>query len=560
MTEGFKEECEERSQSDYFKKDSRERTKRSGNKGKRTVYRIGRVQTPTLAVVVEREESIRGFVKEPYYTVHILTEELDAVSDKYKTREEATALADLCMGQHCFVERITEEAKSKAAPKLYDLTSLQRDANRKFGFTALQTSEYTQGLYEKKLCTYPRTDSRYLTDDMGETARAVIEAVSGKFFPAGYGFEPKISAVLDNRRVSDHHAIIPTMEIKNLELGDLPDGEAKILLLIANCLICAVSDPYRFKRVYIKLGCNGNSFEAAGTKVIDPGYRRYEDMLKESLYASGSEDTADDMGDRKETDPGVLDHLYEGMEIAPYEIAVKTGFTMPPKPFTEDTLLKYMENAGAKEFGDDVERKGLGTPATRAEIIEKLCRSGYLKREKKNLRATALGEKLIHLVPEIVKSVDLSVEWENNLTRINRGEMDPDAFLAEIEAMVSELVEDYRELAEEVKARRKIIPVTAEYIGDCPNCGGGIVKGKYGPYCKNKCGMRLDYAYGKRLTETQIIALLKGDSINVTLKSRKGKDFDAILTPKGVKPYTYEKDGNELIACQYDFDMEFAKK
>ena len=533
---------------------------RNGSKEKHTVYHIGRVQTPTLAIVVERGESIRGFVKEPYYTVHVLSEGLDAVSDKYKTREEAIALADHCMGGRCFVEHITEEAKTKGAPKLYDLTSLQRDANRLFGFTALQTSEYTQSLYEKKLCTYPRTDSRYLTDDMEETAVEIIEAVGIKFFPLGYGFRPKISALLNSGKVSDHHAIIPTMEITGLNMADLSDGEQKILLLIANRLICAVADPYRYKRVYVKLNCNHNSFEAAGTKVIDPGYSKYEDMLKESLHMSGGEGTPDNTEDRRESDPDMLDRLREGMEITPYELSVKTGFTTPPKPYTEDTLLKYMENAGAKEFEEEVERKGLGTPATRAEIIDKLCRSGYLRREKKNLRATALGEKLIHLVPEAVKSVDLSVEWENNLTRINKGEMDPDAFISEIEAMVRELVEDYRFLAEEMKARRKIIPFTAEYFGECPHCSGEVTKGKFGVYCRNKCGMKFDIAYGKHLTDDQIRKLLKGESIRVSLRSKKGKDFDAILKPKGIKEFSYERDGKQFSGFQFDFDMAFPGK
>ncbi|MCR5791040.1 MAG: DNA topoisomerase III [Lachnospiraceae bacterium] len=529
----------------------------NGTPGKHTVYHIGRVQTPTLAIVVEREESIRGFVKEPYYTVHILSDGLDAVSDKYKSREEAVALADLCLGGRCLVEHIMEEAKTKGAPKLYDLTSLQRDANRLFGFTALQTSEYTQSLYEKKLCTYPRTDSRYLTEDMGETATEIIEAVSTKFFPVGYGFQPKINALLNSSKVSDHHAIIPTMEITGLNMADLPDGEQKILLLTANRLICAVSDPYRYKKVYVRLDCNHNSFEATGTKVIDPGYRKYEDMLKESLHMPEGEEVPDDTDDRRESDSDMLDRLREGMEITPYELAVKTGFTTPPKPYTEDTLLKYMENAGAKGFEEEVERKGLGTPATRAEIIDKLCRSGYLRREKKNLRATALGEKLIHLVPEVVKSVDLSVEWENNLTRINKGEMDPDAFISEIEAMVRELVEDYRYLAEEMKARRKIIPFTAEYFGECPHCGGEVTKGKFGVYCRNKCGMKLDIAYGKHLTDDQIRKLLKGESIRVSLRSRKGKDFDAILKPKGIKEFSYERDGKQFSGFQFDFDMAF---
>ena len=268
----------------------------------------------------------------------------------------------------------------------------------------------------------------------------------------------------------------------------------------------------------------------------------------------------DDMGDRRETSPDLLERLKEGMEIAPYELSVKTGFTAPPKPFTEDTLLKYMKNAGAREFEDEVERKGLGTPATRAEIIDKLCKYGYLKREKKNLRATALGERLIKLVPETVKSVELSVEWENNLTRINRGDMDPDAFLAGIEGMVREMVEDYRELAAEVKDKRKIIPFTAEYIGECPNCKGEVIKGRDGIYCKNKCGMKLDIAYGKHLTDEQIRKLLKGESIRVSLKSRKGKDFDAILTPAGIREFSYEKNGKQYRGFQFDFDMAFPEK
>ena len=529
------------------------------------VYRIGRVQTPTLAIVAERDENIRNFVKEPFYTVHILSNELDAVSRKYKTREEATELADKCLGGRCVVDSITEEEKSVAPPKLYDLTSLQRDANRLFGFTAKETLDYTQGLYEKKLCTYPRTDSKYLTDDMEATVERVIEAVRQSLFLIEGIYQPQIGRLLNSRKVSDHHAIIPTVEIASQDLNRLSEGERKVLAMLANRLICAAADKYLYRKVYILLNCNEYPFEASGTSIIDYGYKAYENMLKEMFglktepgktRAAGGSDINDEPDGRVETDIRRIDQLYEGMRIEPYELSVREGFTAPPKPFTEDTLLKVMENAGNKDFDEEVERKGLGTPATRAEIIDKLCRYGYLKREKKTLRTTEEGQRLIRLVPEMVKSVDLSVEWENKLALINRGELDPEIFMSEIKAMLLELVGSYKEEARQAEEERQSYSFTATHVGECPNCHGEIVKGKYGLYCKDKCGMKLDVAYGKHLTDEQVMALLKGESITVTLKSKKGKVFDAILTPKGIRQYEYKKDGKDYSGFAFDFDME----
>ena len=536
--------------------------------GKSMVYHIGRVQTPTLAIVAERDESIRNFVKEPFYTVHIMADGLDAVSRKFKTRDEATELADKCLGAVCTVDTITEEEKSVVAPHLYDLTSLQRDANRLFGFTAKQTSDYTQSLYEKKLCTYPRTDSKYLTDDMAETAERVIGAVGRSIFLIEEAFQPKIGALLNSKKVSDHHAIIPTVEIETQDLSGLSDGERKILAMVANRLLCAAAEKYRYKKVYILLNCNEYPFEAVGTKILEPGFKKYEGMLREmftgssesgkgSATAAGSADNGaeEDPAGRTETEESRLDELYEGMRIEPYELSLKEGFTAPPKPFTEDTLLKVMENAGNKDFDEEVERKGLGTPATRAEIIDKLCKYGYLKRDKKALRITDIGEKLIRIVPETVKSVDLSVEWENQLNQVNKGTRSAETFLTEIELMIEDLVKDYRQEAEKAGEYRKTVSFTAAYIGECPNCHGEIVRGKYGLYCKDKCGMKLDVAYGKHLTDEQIMALVRGESITVTLKSKKGKVFDAILTPKGIRRYEYEKDGKAYNGFTFDFDL-----
>ena len=369
--------------------------------------KVGRVLTPTLAMLVNRETEIENFKKEPYYTVHISSGTLDAVSEKIKDKTAAEELAGKCGGQQAVVVSVSKEEKNTAPPKLYDLTTLQRDANRLFGFTAKQTLEYTQSLYEKKLVTYPRTDSQYLSDDMGDTARDVLTVIMSVFDHISADISKvDIPRVLNSRKVSDHHAVIPTIEIGNAELETLSDGERKILSLTAMRLACAVSEKYSYTTVKAVISCNGEQFAASGKTVRDKGWKAVEDAFKTRFRASGEEKEEPEL-------PG----LSEGQVIDPVETKVVEGFTQPPKHYTEDSLLSSMERAGNAEMTDDVERKGLGTPATRADIIEKLVHDGFVTRDKKNMIPTEDGMKLITVLPDMVKSAKLTAEWENALSR-----------------------------------------------------------------------------------------------------------------------------------------------
>ena len=338
------------------------------------VLKVGRVQTPTLAMLVEREEKIRNFKKEPYYTAHILTGGMDAATEKIAEKAQAEGIAAACESKTATVVSVTKEKKTVQPPKLYDLTSLQRDANRLFGFTAKQTLEYTQSLYEKKLVTYPRTDSQYLSDDMEDTARAVIGAVyKAILFEELSGAEPDIKRVMDSKKVTDHHAIIPTMEIAKADLSAVPEGEMKILSLAANRLLCATGQKHEYETVRAEFDCNSAVFTVSGKSVIKNGWKDFEAALKRSYK------TTED----KEKEEKKLPELSKGMVFEGVQTNVTEHFTQPPKHFTEDSLLSAMERAGAEDMGDEVERKGLGTPATRADVIEKLVKDGFVKREKK---------------------------------------------------------------------------------------------------------------------------------------------------------------------------------
>ncbi len=515
------------------------------------LLKVGRVQTPTLAMLVEREEKIRNFKKEQYFTVHILMDGIDAATERIDDKAQAESIAAVCESGAAMVGSVKKEEKTVQPPKLYDLTTLQRDANRLFGFTAKQTLEYTQSLYEKKLATYPRTDSQFLSDDMEQTAREVIEAVfSSILFQEDVLFNPDIKRVMNSKKVTDHHAIIPTMEIARADLAALPEPERKVLSLIANRLLCATGEKHLYETIKAEFSCGGHVFTVSGKSVTHNGWKFFEDAFKRSYKITANKE--EENGDKK------LPELSEGQTFEGVQTKISEHFTTPPKHFTEDSLLSAMERAGSEDMGDDVERKGLGTPATRADIIEKLVKDGYVKREKKQMIPTEDGIKLITVLPDVVKSPKLTADWENSLTLVAKGEYSMQEFMDGIEDMVKELVHTYHSVSDEQKTM--FGSVAQEVFGKCPKCGSDVVKGKFGAYCKNKCGMNVSRAMGAALTDNQIKSMLEGKKTLVKgLKGKKGS-YDAYLIPEGVEEYSYTKDGKEIKGFQYKVRLEFPQR
>ena len=511
--------------------------------------KVGRVQTPTLAMLVDREAKIMNFKKEAYYVAHILGNGLEAVSEHISDKAEAEKIAGACTNGQAIVTAVVKEEKWIAPPKLYDLTTLQRDANRLFGFTAKQTLEYTQSLYEKKLVTYPRTDSQYLSDDMEGTARNVIEAIfNSLLFEQNIMFNPDVKKVLNSKKVTDHHAIIPTMEIIKQDLKAIPESEMKILSLCANRLLCATAKKHIYNSTKAELTCNGMVFKVSGKEIWENGWKDFDDFFKNSYKTSEDKKDSDDT--KK------LPELTEGMTITVEDTRVSEHFTQPPKHYTEDSLLSAMERAGSEDMDDDVERKGLGTPATRADIIEKLVKDGFVKREKKQMIPTEDGMKLSTVLPDVVKSPKLTADWENELTQVSKGEVSAGQFMSGIKAMVSDLVKTYHSVSDEQKNMFGA-GNTQEVFGVCPKCGGDVVKGKFGAYCKNKCGMNVSRALGVQLSDAQVKNLLAGKKILVKgLKGKKG-NYDAYLIPESIEDFSYTKDGKEIKGSQYKFKMEF---
>ena len=513
------------------------------------VLKVGRVQTSTLAMLVERECKIMNFKKEAYYVAHILGNGLDAVSEHIRDKAEAEKIAGACANGQALVTTVVKEEKWIAPPKLYDLTTLQRDANRLFGFTAKQTLEYTQSLYEKKLVTYPRTDSQYLSDDMEGTAGNVIEAIFNSLLSEqDILFNPDVKKVLNSKKVTDHHAIIPTIEIVKQDLKAIPESERKILSLCANRLLCATAEKHIYNSTKAELTCNGMVFKVSGKEIWKNGWKDFEELFKKTYKTTEDKIDSDDAKR--------LPELTEGMTVAVEDIRVSEHFTQPPKHYTEDSLLSAMERAGAEDMGDEVERKGLGTPATRADIIEKLVKDGFVKREKKQMIPTEDGMKLITVLPDVVKSPKLTADWENELTQVSQGKVSADQFMEGIKSMVRELVKTYHSVSDEQKNMFGIRN-TQEVFGMCPKCGGDVVKGKFGAYCKKKCGMNVSRALGVLLSDTQIKSLLAGKKTLVKgLKGKKG-NYDAYLIPEGIEDFSYTKDGKEIKGSQYKFKMEF---
>ena len=513
------------------------------------VLKVGRVQTPTLAMLVERESKIMNFKKEQYFMAHILCGGVDAATERINSKTDADNISGACQNGQALVTSVVKEEKAVAPPKLYDLTTLQRDANRLFGFTAKQTLEYTQSLYEKKLVTYPRTDSQFLSEDMEMTAENVIKAIFDTMtFVPQVMFNPDIKRLLNSKKVTDHHAIIPTVEIALADLKALPETERKILSLVANRLLCATGEKHLYETVKAELTCGGYVFQTSGKSVLKNGWKDFEEAFKKSFKAA----------EEKESEEKKLPELSEGMTFDGVQTKVSEHYTTPPKHYTEDSLLSAMERAGSEDMDDDVERKGLGTPATRADIIEKLVKDGFVKREKKQMIPTEDGMKLITVLPDVVKSPKLTADWENALTLVAKGEMEREEFMADIVEMVEELIYTYHEVSDEHK---KMFAQEQITLGKCPNCGGDVVKGKFGAYCKNKCGMNVSRIMGVALSDEQVTTLLAGKKILLKgLTSKAGKKYDAYIIPTGTEEYHYTKDGEEKSGVQFEFAMEFPKR
>ena len=434
---------------------------------------VGRVQTPTLAMLVERDGKITTFRKEKYFNVHIQKDGLKASLEKLKTEEEAKRIAEACDKKQASVSSLKKERKTVNSPKLYDLTTLQREANRYFSFTAQQTLDLVQSLYEKKLLTYPRTDSQFITDDMEGTVRQVISILCRKLpLFDGVAYTPDIDRISNNAKVTDHHAILPTVQVEKLDIAELPESEQKILRLVATRLICATGEKHIYDETTLTVSCEGSLFTAKGKTVVQDGWKGIELRFKATLKSK-----------EKEEPETVLPEVTEGDILQNVVSSVSEHFTSPPKAFTEDTLLSAMESAGNEAFDDETEKKGLGTPATRAGIIEKLVKGGFAERKGKSLIPTKDGLNLVCVLPEQITSPAMTAEWENTLMQIERGNADADAFLSGIAAMTSELVKAYPFLSDAEASR---FDTAREPVGKCPRCGSPVYVGKGNFYCSNR--------------------------------------------------------------------------
>ena len=459
---------------------------------------IGRVQTPTLAMIVQRDAEVNGFVKQKYFTADLNCGDFILSSARIDNEAVADTLVSACDGKSVTISSVSREVKTEKAPKLYDLTTLQREANKAFGYTAQQTLDYTQSLYEGKLVTYPRTDSQYLSDDMAQTAFDVIRLCDSRF-EFGISRTPDISKVINNAKVTGHHAIIPTSKIASTDTASLPAGERNILTLIATKLICATSPAHKYEAVRLTALCNGTEFTASVRTILDMGWKRY---IKQT--------------DKDKPDEKALPAVSEGQTFIVYA-SKSEHFTSPPKSYTEDTLLSAMERAGNDEYDEEVEKKGLGTPATRAATIEALVKNGYVERDGKKLRSTDKGRELITVVPDEVKSARLTAEWESRLQQIEHGSLPESVFMSGIQQFVVQMCEMYSLVDKSVS----LSDGSHSPVGKCPKCGSEVVKGKFGYYCKGKCGMNIAKVYGVQLSDTQIKELLEGKSTSYTTKGRK---------------------------------------
>ncbi|RGF78935.1 type IA DNA topoisomerase [Faecalibacterium sp. OF04-11AC] len=501
---------------------------------------VGRVMTPTLAMTVEREAAIAAFVPEKFYTVALeLTSGFVALSRRISEKADAEKLLAECRKEMVStIQKITRKEKAENPPPLYDLTTLQRDANRLLGFTAQQTLNYAQSLYEKKLITYPRTDSRFLTEDMAASLPGLMSAAAGAF-DVHEAVPVHAEQAINNSKVSDHHALLPTASVAQADFSALPAGELSILRLITVRLLCAVGEPHRYAETTLTTICAGKEFSAKGKVVLDEGWKGIERKM------------LDDLLDKKK-EPAALPDVQEQSECGIAGAELKEGQTSPPKHFTEDTLLHSMETASADSMPEDAERQGIGTPATRAAIIEKLVAKGFLERKgdkkTKVLLPTDKGKALITVMPEEVQSADMTADWETKLLRVERGEMEPKTFMTEINDMISSLVNT----TEAVKGASALMK--NKVIGICPNCGKSVVEREKGWFCENReCRFVLwkDNAFfkrlGKRMDAHVADKLLRDGRVRLKdCRSAKGKTYNATVL------LTTEADGRSKFSLEFE--------
>ena len=501
---------------------------------------VGRVMTPTLAMAVQREAAIAAFTPEKFYTVSLAFEgDGTASSKRFSQKEDAETLLANCRKEvSTVVQKVERKEKNEKPPQLYDLTTLQRDANRLLGFTAQQTLNYAQSLYEKKLITYPRTDSRFLTEDMAASLPGLVSAVAGAF-SVGEAVPVHAEQVINNSKVSDHHALLPTASMVQADFSALPAGELSVLRLIAARLLCAMGEPHRCAETVLTTICAGEEFTAKGKVVLDEGWKGIERKM------------LDDLLDKKK-EPAALPDVQEQSECGISGAELKEGQTSPPKHFTEDTLLHSMETASADSMPEDAERQGIGTPATRAATIEKLVQKGFLERKgdkkTKVLLPTDKGKALITVMPEEIQSADMTADWETKLLRVERGEMEPETFMTEINDMISSLVNT----TEAVKGASALMK--NKVIGICPNCGKSVVEREKGYFCENReCRFVLwkDNAFfkrlGKRMDAHVADKLLRDGRVRLKdCRSAKGKTYNATVL------LTTEADGRSKFSLEFE--------
>ena len=510
---------------------------------------IGRVMSPTLALIVQREAEIDSFKPVPFYTVALELSGFTALGERMKDKAAAEQLKNACQEAAATVKQVERKDKSEKPPALYDLTTLQRDANRLLGYTAQQTLDYLQNLYEKKLCTYPRTDSRYLTSDMAEGLPVLVNLVANAMtFRKGIAISCDAGAVINDKKVTDHHAVIPTRNIQNVDLSGLPVGERTVLELVALRLLCAVTQPYTYAETSVTVECAGAAFTAKGRTVKHPGWRALDAAYRANLKNAPEPD--------KEAESKELPELTEGQSLPLTDAAVKEGKTSPPKHFTEDTLLSAMETAGKEDMPEDAERKGLGTPATRAGILEKLVSAGFLERKKSKKTVQLMPShdavSLITVLPEQLQSPLLTAEWEYRLGEIERGELSPEDFMAGISAMLRDLVGTYQV----IKGTEYLFSPPREVVGRCPRCGGEVAEMQKGCFCQNEtCRFAIWKnnkwwaAKKKQPTKVVVTALLKDGRARLTgcYSEKTGKTYDATVVLE---------DDEQYVSFKLEFDRQ----
>ena len=492
---------------------------------------VGRVVSPTLSLIVQRVCDIDAFKPEPFYTVQLNCDNFTAFPERFKDRNEAEQILNSCKNHSVTVKSIERKEKSERPPLLFDLTTLQRTANRELGYTSQQTLDYLQSLYEKKLCTYHRTDSRYLTDDMVSLIPELTR-ISAKICHTDVPLSLN-TTICNSQKVTDHHAIVPTVSAISADISVLPTGEREILRLVSRQLLCAVSEPFRYAETVAVLDCAGHIFTVKGRETLADGWKAY---------------TENEQNDK------VLPELKENVEYPVKSVSLKEGTTTPPAHFTEDSLLYAMETAGKEDMPEEAERKGLGTPATRAAILEKLIRNGFVERKKSkksvNLVPTHAAFSLITVLPEQLKSPLLTAEWEYRLKQIEHGELNADEFLSDIADMLSDLTKNYHA----VQGAEVLFPSGRDVIGRCPRCGSEVTESKKGFFCENtqcRFGMWRDNKFWKSkhvtLTKAQASEMLQGGRVHM-------KDLYSEKTGRTYDAYVKLDDNGEFVRYRMEFD------